>query len=294
MFGFKKKAKKSKATVLNNVLDALRKNEIPITTRKAEKGGAVYRSKFGGKPAVPKGFQWPRFEAENYHGETANRALSFLCQINLEETSHYDKDGLLPKKGLLLFFYEQESMRWGFDPKDKGCSRVYYFEDVNQLAEAEFPDDLNGEYKVKEYDLSFSSSDSYPSFEELGCHSDVDCDWEDYDEALENKSYELETERHKLLGYANLVQGEMLTECERTARGLYCGNAESYQKTSKDAKKDINKASTDWVLLFQLASIQDDDYELMFGDLGNLYFCIRKQDLKERNFDKVWLVLQCG
>jgi len=47
-------------------------------------------------------------------------------------------------------------------------------------------------------------------------------------------------------------------------------------------------------LLFQMASIQEDDYELMFGDLGNLYFYIRKQDLKERNFDKVWLVLQCG
>ena len=32
----------------------------------------------------------------------------------------------------------------------------------------------------------------------------------------------------------------------------------------------------------------------MLGDVGNLYFYIRKQDLAERNFDKVWLVLQCG
>ena len=72
------------------------------------------------------------------------------------------------------------------------------------------------------------------------------------------------------------------------------GDAKSYQNTSEDVKEDVNKAAADWVLLFQMASIQEDDYELMFGDLGNLYFYIRKQDLKERNFDKVWLVLQCG
>ena len=294
MFGFKKKAEKKNTPDLDKILDTIRKNEVSVTTRKAKKGGSVYRSKFGGKPAVPAGFEWPRFDAENYDGETANRPLSFLCQINLEEICAYDKDNLLPKKGLLLFFYEQESMRWGFDPEDEGCSRVYYFEDVSQLAEADLPDDMKDEYKVKEYDLSFTARDSYPSFEELDCHCDVDCDWDDYDEAVEKKGYELESERHKLLGYADLVQGEMLTECERTTRGLYCGDAKSYHNTSEDLKEDINKVATDWVLLFQMASIQEDDYELMFGDLGNLYFYIRKQDLKERSFDRVWLVSQCG
>ena len=294
MFGLKKKAEKKNTPDLDKILDTIRKNEISLTTRKAKKGGSVYRSKFGGKPAVPAGFEWPRFDAENYDGETANRPLSFLCQINLEEISAYDKENLLPGTGLLLFFYEQESMRWGFDPEDAGCSRVFYFEDISQLAEADLPDDMKDEYKVKEYDLSFSAKDSYPSFEELDCHSDVDCDWDDYDEAVEKKGYALESERHKLLGYADLVQGEMLTECERITRGLYCGDHKSYVDTPEDVKEDISGAATDWVLLFQMASIQEDDYELMFGDLGNLYFYIRKQDLKERNFDKVWLVLQCG
>ena len=289
MFGFKKKT-------LNQVLDGLRKNEIAVTPRQAKRGGAVYRSKFGGRPAVPAGFEWPRFEAENYDGETANRPLSFLCQMNLEEIRAYDKEGLLPQKGLLLFFYEQESMRWGFDPDDEGSSRVYYFEDVSLLTEVELPDDMKDEYKVKEYDLSFASKDSYPGFEELDCHSDVDCDWDDYDNAVEKKGYDPECERSKLLGYANLIQGEMLTECERTTRGLYCGDAKSYRNTTEDVKEDIDKAAADWVLLFQMASIQedDDDYELMFGDVGNLYFYIRKQDLWAKNFDRGWLVLQCG
>ena len=48
------------------------------------------------------------------------------------------------------------------------------------------------------------------------------------------------------------------------------------------------------LLLSWDSSIQEEDYELMFGDVGNLYFYIRKQDLEKGNFDKVWLVLQCG
>ena len=292
MFGFMRRA--AKKPNLKKVLDALRKNEISITTREVKPGGAIYRSKLGGKPAVTAGFEWPHFEAENYDGEVASRPLSFLAQINLAEISACDKDEVLPKRGLLLFFYEQESMRWGFDPEDDGCSRVYYFEDVSELCECDLPDGLKDEYKVKEYDVTFAAKNSYPSYEELECYSDVECDWDDYDEAVEKRGYEMDFERHKMLGYADLIQGEMLTECERTTRGLYCGDAESYRETSDDEAEDINKAASDWVLLFQMASIRDDDYELMFGDLGDLYFYVRKDDLRERNFDRVWLVLQCG
>ena len=281
-------------TNLDAVLDALRKNGMTLTARKARKNGDSKRSKIGGRPAVPAGFVWPRFESENFEGETANRPLSFLCQINLEEASAYDRENLLPKTGMLLFFYEQESEKWGFDPADNGCARVYYFEHVSELDTAEFPEDLQVQYRVKEYDLSFTALDSYPSYEELELHSDVDCDWDEYDEAVEMKGCEILSDRHKLLGYADLVQGEMLTECERTARGLYCGDSESYKQTSEETKADIRKKATDWMLLFQMSYIQEDDFEMLFGDCGKLYFYIRKQDLQERNFDRIWLILQCG
>ncbi len=291
---FEKIFSSPKSNDIEKVLSALSRNEISITAQKAKKDGDVHRSKIGGNPAVPAGFIWPRFNAENYDGEIANRPLSFICQINLEEIKPYDKDNLLPDKGALLFFYEQESMRWGFDPQDNGCSRVYYFEDVNALTPVKLPDDLNDEYRIKEYDLRFTSKTSFPSFEELDCYLDTDFDWEEYDEAVEKNGYNMDFERHKILGYANLVQGEMLTECERTTRGLYCGDPESYKNTPKDVEEAINEAAKDWILLFQMASIQDKGYELMFGDLGNIYFYIRKQDLAERNFDKTWIILQCG
>ena len=294
MFGFKKKKKEKPHTDFQTLLQDLCRNEVSITLKKARKDGAACRSKFGGRPAVPADFAWPRFEAENYDGETASRPLSFLCQINLAEISAFDRENLLPKEGLLLFFYEMESSCWGFDPADEGCVRVVYLTDPEGLAPMELPEDLSEEYAVKEYDLSFEAKASYPSYEELDCHTNADVDWDDYDEAVEEMGYEIDSERHKLLGYADLVQGEMLTECERATRGLYSGDAKSYRETPEDLKNEIHQAAADWVLLFQMASIMEEDYELMYGDMGNLYFYIRKQDLAECRFDRVWFALQCG
>jgi len=39
-------------------------------------------------------------------------------------------------------------------------------------------------------------------------------------------------------------------------------------------------------------TVESDDYELMFGDSGHIYFWIKKEDLKNKNFDNVWLILQ--
>ncbi len=48
-----------------------------------------------------------------------------------------------------------------------------------------------------------------------------------------------------------------------------------------------------WQLLLQLDTVRKDDFELMFGDCGRIYFYIRKDDLKARRFENVWLILQC-
>ena len=43
----------------------------------------------------------------------------------------------------------------------------------------------------------------------------------------------------------------------------------------------------------QMSEFEFEDYALYFGDCGKIYFNIRKEDLKNRNFDNVWLILQC-
>ena len=47
------------------------------------------------------------------------------------------------------------------------------------------------------------------------------------------------------------------------------------------------------MLLFQLDIVENDNFELMFGDCGHIYFYITKEDLSERKFDNTWLILQC-
>ena len=65
-----------------------------------------------------------------------------MAQINLKDVANLDKDNLLPKSGVLSFFYELDSMKWGYDPKDTGSARVFYFPDEATLTAAEFPDEL--------------------------------------------------------------------------------------------------------------------------------------------------------
>ena len=110
-------------------------------------GGAaelsVGASRFGGAPDVPADFIWPRFRTDTFEDDRVKeRPLSFLAQFNCREMSAWDTEGLLPKTGLLAFFYECSSQRWGFDPADRGCARVFWFEDLESLQPAAFPADL--------------------------------------------------------------------------------------------------------------------------------------------------------
>jgi len=94
---------------------------------------------------------------------------------------------------------------------------------------------------------------------------------------------------HHLLGHSDNVQGDMQLEAQLVTNGLYCGNATGY---GDSRAKGLESGVDDWILLLQLDS--DDTAGFMWGDLGMLYYWIRRQDLDETRFDRVWLGLQCG
>ena len=60
-----------------------------------------------------------------------------------------------------------------------------------------------------------------------------------------------------------------------------------------EEKERFAEASKEWTLLLQLDTVEKDDFELMFGDCGRIYFYILKEDLKNKNFENTWLILQC-
>ena len=45
----------------------------------------------------------------------------------MNDIAPFDTDGILPKSGILSFFYELETMRWGFDPDNLNSAKVFLF-----------------------------------------------------------------------------------------------------------------------------------------------------------------------
>ena len=260
----------------------------------------VGASKIGGKPDVPLDFEWYYFQGTNFDGETGSRPLSFIAQINCEEVNKYDKDNLLPSKGMLYFFYEITSIAWGNDPKDKGSAKVYYFPgSVSKLQSTDFPVDLSDELKLPEIPITFSHKSELPNFEEFfEWNSDVAySEWDNYDDTKIQMGFdsdfddEIETMKHnKLLGYADVIQSGMLLECECAANGICYREVPNMPEEKLRQHKENSKK---WQLLFQLDSIETDNYEMLWGDTGKLYFYINIDDLVKLNFDNCWLILQC-
>jgi uncharacterized protein YwqG len=108
----------------------------------------------------------------------------------------------------------------------------------------------------------------------------------DYHEAVREES---EGPGHRLGGHADCVQNPMELECQLVTNGLYCGNASGYEDPRS---KILAPGAFDWRLLLQIDT--DNDACMMWGDCGTIYYWIREEDLRARNFDKSWLILQCS
>ena len=266
--------------------------ELKIEGKETYKLGAT---RFGGKPDVPADFVWPTYEGEGYDHVVKERPLTFLAQFNCAELAKFDKEHLLPDHGLLSFFYETDTQCWGYDPKDKGCARVYWFEDISALSAANFPADMEEDFKFPMVKIKMDSKITYPSWQDF---SEVFPEEKDYDafdevwaERMEDDSKEMEN-NSQLLGWPFVIQNSMFSECDLVTQGYYLGNG--WIKIPKEIRQRAEDSAHDrWVLLFQLDTVECDDFELMFGDDGLIYFYITKEDLAARRFDRIWLILQC-
>lgn len=277
---------------LSAVFDEIKKNAIKLDFKNIIKEDLpVGTSKFGGKPDLPKDFKWFYYEGEDFSGETKKRPLSFLAQINCKEVKKYDEDNLLPEKGIIYFFYELSTMTWGYDPQHKGSAKVFYFDgDISELNRVDFPSDMQEDFKLPEIELGFCKKYDLPYYDEfIELHQYES--WDEYDEIRALKGYDQEEVISKLLGYADVIQNGMLLECEEVVNGIYCG---AIPEIEPEKLKQMKENCNQWQLLLQLDTISTDDFELMFGDCGRIYFYIKKDDLKNCKFDDCWLILQCG
>ena len=282
-----------------NMLETSKRNAILINYSEDENREKLPKgtSKIGGKPDLPKDFQWFYYKGEDYKKRVENRPLSFLMQINCEEVHKYDEESLLPKKGMLYFFYELFTMTWGFSPQDRGSAKVFYYDgEIKDLISTDFPENIEKDCIIPESKIDFESMNDY-TIDFLDYYDVDDSDEEmdrkekEFEKDLEELGYKIDTT--KLLGHPELIQGEYWEECEGVARkNIYYGSA-PIKYGSDDIKKAIKENAKDWILLMQVSELEIGDYGLYFGDCGKIYFNIRKEDLKNKNFDNVWLILQC-
>lgn len=221
----------------------------------------VGASKFGGAPDVPLGFEWPTWNG---------KPLGFLAQINLEEVAPFDLEGLLPKAGLLSFFasFDEEDPLIG--ELDQWGGWKVFFHQKQEWQRAEVPPDshwivelfsqrvrVEAAYTLEEWsiaDLSEFSEEQWSDFQ-----------WE-----------VLEKPPHRMMDEPYAPQFNPL-------EGAVWLNSQNQETPTR---------SQDWHLLLQLDTEQDGFFADIHG-LGWLYFMIHRDDLRARDFSRVWFNEQC-
>ena len=123
-------------------------NSIRLKTSYVDEKLPVGASKLFGAPDIYDSFEWPTIEVD---GEEYD--LSFIGQINLAEATKFDKDGVLPKTGMLYFFYDLDEMP--HDPSDESACRVIYHESDDDLHAISYVDEDGEDMSFREMKVEF-------------------------------------------------------------------------------------------------------------------------------------------
>jgi uncharacterized protein YwqG len=256
-------------SIEKGLLPSIRLDVRPATGEAKKVGG----SRLGGWADLPSDFDWPKWDG---------RPLSFVAQINLSEVSPHDTEKILPASGILHFFYDLEGGPWGGYEESEGW-RVTYFDGNTAALQRTPPPRELGKYGVfRECSVEFRPELTFPECEPY-------LDWDALNEKEQDQYVEVLFDLqggdsiHRLLGHAAAIQDpDMQLQCQ-----LYSHNVDYHDPR----RAELEKGKDDWILLLQIDS--DARTEMMWGDWGRIYFYVRKQDLQERNFGKVWMILQC-
>jgi uncharacterized protein YwqG len=238
-------------------------------------------TRLGGRPLLEPDEEWPEY---------LDTPLSFLALVDLAELRDLTAGTGLPRSGLLNFFYETDEQAWGFDPADRGSWRVLAADPTT----AELRVEPDGTPRFPEIPLAGRRIATLPGWEEDVSAQIMGTPDGRVDDRHVVLSEQLDAmapagPRHRLSGWPDLEQAPWQLECQLASHGLYVGTPEGYGDPRAVALKP---GADDWVMLVQIDS--DDDAGWMWGDVGKLYFAIRRQDLAAAAFDRTWMVLQCG
>lgn len=238
-------------------------------------------SKIGGVPDLPVSWKWPTWN------ETP---LEFIAQIALSEIAPYDVEHILPTSGILYFFFDIDLYFKMWNEQENFWKVLYYEGGVSQIQRVAIlpvlPSTSPSEevYTTSSCTVEFSNELTIPPFDSISLrHRGASILYPELWKNVEKLYNETSMPRiHRLLGHPNAIQNDMQVECQI-----------DFEKAIPQypVSEMIVKAAEVWTLLLQIDS--DDNIKRDWGDSGRLYFWIRRDDLRARNFARVYAILQC-
>lgn len=230
---------------------------------------SIGSSRMGGVPDLPAEFEWPEW----YDGPVA-----FVGQLNLADFN----STILPASGLLYFFYDL--FAWGGSINDRTRFRVLFFDgDLSTLVKSELP------LEIEEHQTYFGCDIATTVIPTLPCIDSIpSANWKSTDNV--SKQYDDLMNRIHSIFREN---GTSTTWLLGNAHCYYGNMSESCRSIANQAYKDSDFSSNDeWILLLQVGT-DEAGTGFVWGDMGTIFFWIRRADLAAGDFSKIWGMLEC-
>lgn len=246
-------------------------------------------SRIGGWPHLPEGMEWPMWKG---------RPLTHMATIRLSEASAFDREGVLPKKGMLWFWYEiVEGWVGEQSPRRPLFFRVQFSPDEDEDAELR---------AMPAFGPSRYCGTDYRGLAPCAivCETGLsvpDRSWIERSQAdshgLGNSWLHLRALRgsvmpspdHHLLGFAKEVQwGGLESACEGVARELQPPIADD---GSALLGPTGSVSHGQWRLLLQIDT-DEEGHGYNFVDDGVIFFFVEDTLLRASCFDRCWAILE--
>ncbi len=244
----------------------------------------VGKSKIGGKPDLPKDFEWPRVN---------NIPMLFCAQYNLSELKKFDKENILPNKGFIYVFLSLDEHWKEFNGVNQGFKFIY--SKSENLIRTEFPKDLevNQTFKTAlieyfEY-YTIPHDENYKLFKFNKKYDDFSFYFLQPTQLFMIEELYQDTDNlHQILGHDRSIQSSVVYEFASKELGLYGVDSSEHQKRWND----ILELSKTYELILQLDCYDSNSDLTKFGGSGTYYFGLSKTDLENKNFSDIKMSFQ--
>ena len=252
-------------------------------------------SKIGGSPDVTSDFEWPMRTGTDWESCNSTRYYVFFAQVNLKDICLHDDENLLPSHGLLLFFYDYDG-QYLSEVQDKlTAAKIVYYPDISELEKGAFPKDYPQNRIIAENKLAFQPEDDFPKYDDFLIDHPCKAKYANrkpYREYLKKAGYSIPDTNSQLLGYPHWSYYNV-------EMGSYCASQGYKYLDAIQSKKKHQSMLAHWrefVTLLQLDTklMSDLSSEMQFADMGKIFFCLKKSDLKDLNFSHVYFDMQGG